>query len=1080
MNNILKATSTRMIPALLSLALVFAIVAPARAWADHGDISSLADASWYDKAKSEYTLTSNSQMEGLAQIINSGADDFKGKVVKLGANLINLTIPPIGTESRPFAGIFDGDGHTITNLTLSPVPKTYAGLFGRTAAGSAIKNLGIEGGELSIAENNASGSQVRYVGALVGYAGGNIENCSSSMDVSVSSKLALGKHQGIIRNVGGLAGYISGDMKDCSHSGDMMIASSSDINADVRFLIGEVGGLSGAQGDVTDCSKLPVTEDCTNYGDFIFDIAGSGGVDRFGERLYAVSFAVGGIVGQASGIVRGCTNRGIINTSNGSVAKPESGRGANRTGGIVGDLRGNTFEQNNEALVTNVSEKDPGFIHFKNNGGAANAPSSYPQKAGVYDCANTGVVVGLAMVGGIVGNAGTFTEIEGCSNTGDVKGCRWNKPFTGGIGGAVQGDIRYCFSRGDIYSVTGGGYFCAGIAGGLWSLNTSSTPDNDIVPVNEMTGCYVSGIIYTSAAGYRTGFLAGENDGYIHDNVYSAYSQDDKVIDSDRGTAANNSKLTIADLKAGKGIGLLNAYAAGAGGWRIFYLPDLNNINGGYPALSREFNTSGTDINVRAATVMRGAIYSVAIDPVPLIEIEGLVQNADFYVVPQGQTKGVSPGGTDYHARVYGMGRYSGQLAATVPYKIIKAGISDCTIVAASATFNWGVQAPHWVKVIDASGSEVNPSEYSWRTLYDQSKGTIPVQSGGSYHYYDYTYSHGDVYKYDIEVTATSNRYEGTAIQAAFRILPKSLASTDDSGTGDASVRYGAVTWGGREWDFKTALNDTSGNHVKIAYTGQPIKPTVKSITYLNRELRLAPSDWYKSPYDYDYLYIYGNPNPVESNQSSVYPIDVTPQDKPACMTVRYLSSSSFRNYINVFFQIVPASIANVTAKPIGDKVYTGRSIEPEVKLTYNGVTLKKGTDYSLAYRDNRIPGKATITVTGKGNYTGVKTLYFKISPAKQKAPTLAPGAGKLTVKFKRPSSAQKATGFELRYRAKDEIKWKKMILSVKKSKYSIKKLKKGKRYQVQMRIVRKIKTGYAKGSYYGAWSAVKTSKAIK
>ena len=44
--------------------------------------------------------------------------------------------------------------------------------------------------------------------------------------------------------------------------------------------------------------------------------------------------------------------------------------------------------------------------------------------------------------------------------------------------------------------------------------------------------------------------------------------------------------------------------------------------------------------------------------------------------------------------------------------------------------------------------------------------------------------------------------------------------------------------------------------------------------------------------------------------------------------------------------------------------------------------TLVSGTDYSVAYANNTKAGTATVTITGKGNYTGTKSATFKISPA--------------------------------------------------------------------------------------------------
>ncbi len=63
--------------------------------------------------------------------------------------------------------------------------------------------------------------------------------------------------------------------------------------------------------------------------------------------------------------------------------------------------------------------------------------------------------------------------------------------------------------------------------------------------------------------------------------------------------------------------------------------------------------------------------------------------------------------------------------------------------------------------------------------------------------------------------------------------------------------------------------------------------------------------------------------------------------------------------------------------------VYTGSSIKPSVKVTYNGKTLVNGTDYSVSYSNNIKPGTAKVTITAKGKYNGSITKTFTISLGK-------------------------------------------------------------------------------------------------
>ena len=60
---------------------------------------------------------------------------------------------------------------------------------------------------------------------------------------------------------------------------------------------------------------------------------------------------------------------------------------------------------------------------------------------------------------------------------------------------------------------------------------------------------------------------------------------------------------------------------------------------------------------------------------------------------------------------------------------------------------------------------------------------------------------------------------------------------------------------------------------------------------------------------------------------------------------------------------------------------YTGEAIKPVVRVYDKNTLLKEKTDYTISYKNNTKVGEATITVTGKGNYSGKDTATFKILP---------------------------------------------------------------------------------------------------
>ena len=71
--------------------------------------------------------------------------------------------------------------------------------------------------------------------------------------------------------------------------------------------------------------------------------------------------------------------------------------------------------------------------------------------------------------------------------------------------------------------------------------------------------------------------------------------------------------------------------------------------------------------------------------------------------------------------------------------------------------------------------------------------------------------------------------------------------------------------------------------------------------------------------------------------------------------------------------------VKDATIEAIADTAFTGEAIEPELTVTFGQIPMVLGTDYTVAYTDNVSAGKATATITGKGNYKGTKSANFNI-----------------------------------------------------------------------------------------------------
>ena len=158
------------------------------------------------------------------------------------------------------------------------------------------------------------------------------------------------------------------------------------------------------------------------------------------------------------------------------------------------------------------------------------------------------------------------------------------------------------------------------------------------------------------------------------------------------------------------------------------------------------------------------------------------------------------------------------------------------------------------------------------------------------------------------------------------------------------------------------------------------------------------------------------------------------------------------------------------TISGISNKSYTGKNITQSITVKYNGKTLKKGTDYTVSYSNNKNIGTATVKIAGKGSYTGTITKTFKINPAKQEIQKLTAKSKAFFVDWAQKGSA---TGYEIQYAT--NLKFtsaKKVTITNKKTdKTTISKLSGKKKYYVRVRSYTTVKGT----KYYGAWSASKS-----
>lgn len=180
-------------------------------------------------------------------------------------------------------------------------------------------------------------------------------------------------------------------------------------------------------------------------------------------------------------------------------------------------------------------------------------------------------------------------------------------------------------------------------------------------------------------------------------------------------------------------------------------------------------------------------------------------------------------------------------------------------------------------------------------------------------------------------------------------------------------------------------------------------------------------------------------------------------------------------------WKLCTLSKAKVTG--VSSKVYTGKKITQSPVVTLGGVKLKYSRDYAISYKNNTNAGKATMTITGKGNYTDSIKKTFMINraanPMKIKAKTATVKYSKVKKKTKKLAVTKVIKFTNKGQGAKTYVKKsgnKKITIAKKTGKVTVKKgLKKG-TYKVKV-LVKANGTANYKAS---AWKTVTFKITVK
>ena len=447
-----------------------------------------------------------------------------------------------------------------------------------------------------------------------------------------------------------------------------------------------------------------------------------------------------------------------------------------------------------------------------------------------------------------------------------------------------------------------------------------------------------------------------------------------------------------------------------------------------------------------------------------------LVKDTDYTVAYASGRRNV---GT-YNVTVTMKGNYTG--TKTLSFKIVPMDISKCTVKlsATSLTYNAKVRTPA-VTVTNANGAKLTQDTH-YTVTYDTGRrnvGTynVTVKLKGNYtgtKTLSFNINPMDISKCTVKLSYTSTTYNGNVRAPSVTVTNANGAKlTKDThytvtyasgrknvGTYNVKVTMKGNYTGTKTLSFTIKPMDISKCTVKLSYTSTTYNGNVRapSVTVTNANGAKLTKDTH-----YTVTYASGRKN------VGTYNVTVT-------MKGNYTGTKTLS------FTIKPINISTCTVKlSTTSYTYNGYVKTPTVTVTNSyGTKLTKDTHYTVSYATGRKNvGTYKVTVTMKGNYTGTKTLTFKINPPKTTVASLTAGTKSITVAVTKKTT--QTTGYQIQYStSKDFTNAKtKTITSNTTTKATLSSLTSAKTYYVRVRTYKTVNDV----KYYSGWSEYKYVK---
>ncbi len=345
---------------------------------------------------------------------------------------------------KPFSGIFDGQGHTISNLYINDSANgSYKGLFGYIDS-AEIKNVTVTG--------EITGK--RYVGGICGAASGKVylKNLNNECKINIAADYT----GGIIGGAGAIGTEYSSNpksievlsIKSCTNNGTMIISNGN--YSCIGGIIGVINnGYYGEYNKIVSIEKCKNTSNIDSKG---YTIAGICGYIRKVEKVKIEDVENSGNMtgsGSTSGII-GYIDAGtrLLNISNANNSGSITGN--NQTGGIIGDLDEST-------CVNILNTTNTGNVSGGDDIGGLIGYEKVTDYIKIMNCSNEGSITAISDIGGLVGYAtngnGNIYIIQSC-NTGDINYSN-NSSDRGGLIGSFYSSsssifIKSSYNKGNI------------------------------------------------------------------------------------------------------------------------------------------------------------------------------------------------------------------------------------------------------------------------------------------------------------------------------------------------------------------------------------------------------------------------------------------------------------------------------------------------------------------------------------------------------------------------------------------------------------------------------------------------------